>query len=35
VKASHRDLDEERTTEGNPFHPRTRAEPGEPGTIDE
>ncbi|MGW0017699.1 CocE/NonD family hydrolase [Rhodococcus sp. NPDC003382] len=34
LKASHRELDE-RTTEGNPFHPHTRAVPVEPGTIEE
>ncbi|HZB20109.1 MAG TPA: CocE/NonD family hydrolase [Blastococcus sp.] len=35
LKASHRELDEERTTEGNPFHPHTRAVPVEPGVIEE
>src|SRR5690606_15881922 len=35
LKASHRELDEERTTEGNPYHPHTRAVPVEPGTIEE
>ena len=35
LKASHRELDEERTTEGNPYHPHTRAVPVEPGTIQE
>ncbi|MPV89539.1 CocE/NonD family hydrolase [Georgenia ruanii] len=34
LKASHRELDE-RTTEGNPYHPHTRAVPVEPGTIEE
>jgi predicted acyl esterase len=34
LKASHRELDE-RTTEGNPYHPHTRTEPVEPGTIQE
>ncbi|MGW4338037.1 CocE/NonD family hydrolase [Rhodococcus koreensis] len=34
LKASHRELDE-RTTEGNPHHPHTRALPVEPGTIEE
>ncbi|MEU4886724.1 CocE/NonD family hydrolase C-terminal non-catalytic domain-containing protein [Streptomyces xinghaiensis] len=35
LKASHHELDEERTTEGNPYHPHTRAVPVEPGTIQE
>ncbi|RAN76738.1 X-Pro dipeptidyl-peptidase [Bacillus sp. SRB_336] len=35
LKASHRELDEERTTEGNPYHPHTRTVPVEPGTIEE
>ncbi|WP_239067503.1 CocE/NonD family hydrolase C-terminal non-catalytic domain-containing protein [Actinomadura bangladeshensis] len=35
LKASHRELDGERTTEGNPYHPHTRAVPVEPGTIEE
>ena len=35
LKASHRQLDEERTTEGNPYHPHTRAVPVEPGQIEE
>ncbi|MFG1945437.1 CocE/NonD family hydrolase [Nonomuraea sp. NPDC048826] len=35
LKASHRELDEERTTEGDPYHPHTRAVPVEPGTIEE
>jgi uncharacterized protein len=35
LKASHRELDEERTTEGNPYHPHTRAIPVEPGTVEE
>ncbi len=34
LKASHRELDE-RTTEGNPYHPHTRAVPVEPGVIEE
>lgn len=34
LKASHRELDE-RTTEGDPHHPHTRAVPVEPGTIQE
>ncbi|MFD1505620.1 CocE/NonD family hydrolase [Georgenia yuyongxinii] len=34
LKASHRELDE-RTTEGDPYHPHTRAVPVEPGTIEE
>jgi predicted acyl esterase len=32
LKASHRELDD-RSTEGNPYHPHTRAVPVEPGTI--
>ncbi|BFO18709.1 hypothetical protein SHKM778_50970 [Streptomyces sp. KM77-8] len=35
LKASHRELDEERTTEGDPYHPHTRAVPVEPGKIEE
>lgn len=35
LKASHRELDEERTTEGNPYHPHTRTVPVEPGKIEE
>ncbi|MGV9906994.1 phosphotriesterase family protein [Streptomyces sp. NPDC003388] len=35
LKASHRELDEERTTEGDPYHPHTRAVPVEPGRIEE
>ncbi|MGW9405795.1 CocE/NonD family hydrolase [Arthrobacter sp. NPDC055585] len=35
LKASHRELDTERTTEGNPYHPHTRAVPVEPGKIEE
>jgi len=35
LKASHRELDTERTTEGNPYHPHTRAVPVEPGTVQE
>ncbi|MFW0785884.1 CocE/NonD family hydrolase [Gordonia sp. CPCC 206044] len=34
LKASHRELDE-RTQEGNPYHPHTRAVPVEPGTVEE
>ncbi|MGO4596321.1 CocE/NonD family hydrolase [Terrabacter sp. 2RAF25] len=34
LKASHRELDE-RTTEGNPYHPHTRAVPVEPGVVQE
>lgn len=34
LKASHRELDE-RTTEGNPYHPHTRAVPVTPGRIEE
>lgn len=34
LKASHRELDE-RTTEGNPYHPHTRAVPVRPGEIEE
>ncbi|MCK6210443.1 CocE/NonD family hydrolase [Georgenia sp. EYE_87] len=34
LKASHRELDD-RTTEGNPYHPHTRAVPVEPGAIEE
>ena len=34
LKASHRELDK-RTTEGNPYHPHTRAVPVEPGKIEE
>ncbi|MBB3001532.1 MAG: CocE/NonD family hydrolase [Paraburkholderia tropica] len=34
LKASHRELDE-RTTEGNPYHPHTRSVPVEPGVINE
>lgn len=32
LKASHRELDD-RSTEGNPHHPHTRAVPVEPGVI--
>ncbi|MFD5122226.1 CocE/NonD family hydrolase [Streptomyces sp. NPDC058385] len=35
LKASHRELDEERTTEGDPYHPHTRAVPVEPGKTQE
>ncbi|MFE7398662.1 CocE/NonD family hydrolase C-terminal non-catalytic domain-containing protein [Streptomyces sp. NPDC057557] len=35
LKASHHELDEERTTEGNPYHPHTRAVPVEPGKTEE
>jgi predicted acyl esterase len=34
LKASHRELDD-RTTEGNPYHPHTRAVPVEPGAVEE
>jgi uncharacterized protein len=34
LKASHRELGE-RTTEGDPYHPHTRAVPVEPGRIEE
>lgn len=34
LKASHRELDE-RSTEGNPYHPHTRSVPVEPGVITE
>lgn len=34
LKASHRELDD-RTTEGNPYHPHTRSVPVEPGAIEE
>lgn len=34
LKASHRELDD-RTTEGNPYHPHTRAVPAQPGKIEE
>ncbi|VCU68173.1 Cocaine esterase [Pigmentiphaga humi] len=34
LKASHRELDP-RTTEGNPYHPHTRAVPVTPGKIEE
>ncbi|MEU7393845.1 CocE/NonD family hydrolase [Streptomyces albogriseolus] len=35
LKASHRELDEERTTEGDPYHPHARAVPVEPGKVEE
>ncbi|MET4059518.1 putative acyl esterase [Arthrobacter sp. UYP6] len=35
LKASHRELDTERTTEGNPYHPHTRSVPVEPGQVEE
>jgi predicted acyl esterase len=35
LKASHRELDEERSTVGSPVHPHTRAVPVEPGVIEE
>ncbi|WP_313896909.1 CocE/NonD family hydrolase C-terminal non-catalytic domain-containing protein [Streptomyces sp. GC420] len=35
LKASHRELDEDRTTEANPYHPHTRTVPVEPGKIEE
>ncbi|MBY8861916.1 CocE/NonD family hydrolase [Nocardia sp. CA2R105] len=34
LKASHRELDD-RTTEGNPYHPHTRSVPVQPGVIEE
>jgi predicted acyl esterase len=34
LKASHRELDD-RTSEGNPYHPHTRAVPVQPGKIEE
>lgn len=34
LKASHRELDE-RTAEGDPYHPHTRTQPVEPGVIEE
>lgn len=34
LKASHRELDD-RTTEGSPYHPHTRAIPVEPGAMEE
>lgn len=35
LKASHRELDMERTSEGDPRHPHTRSVPVEPGSIEE
>ena len=35
LKTSHRERAEERTTEGNPYHPHTRAVPVVHGTIEE
>ena len=35
LKASHRELDTERTAEGNPYHPHTRSVPVEPGKVQE
>ena len=35
LKASHRELDLDRTTEGNPYHPHTRAVPVTPGVVEE
>ncbi|WAX78153.1 CocE/NonD family hydrolase C-terminal non-catalytic domain-containing protein [Streptomyces sp. KMM 9044] len=35
LKASHHEFDEERTTEGDPFHPHTRAVPVEQGRGEE
>ncbi|MDO5533542.1 MAG: CocE/NonD family hydrolase [Propionibacteriaceae bacterium] len=35
LKASHRELDLERTTEGSPVHPHTRAVPVTPGEVNE
>jgi uncharacterized protein len=34
LKASHRELDE-RSSDGNPYHPHTRSVPVEPGVINE
>ena len=35
LKASHRELDEERSEVGSPVHPHTRAVPVEPGVVEE
>ena len=35
LKASHRELDEERSELGSPIHPHTHAEPVEPGVVEE
>ncbi|GAA1853999.1 CocE/NonD family hydrolase [Brevibacterium marinum] len=35
LKATHRELDEEKTSPGDPYHPHTRAVPVEPGVINE
>ncbi|WP_166827665.1 CocE/NonD family hydrolase [Brevibacterium limosum] len=35
LKATHRELDEEKTSPGDPHHPHTRAVPVEPGVINE
>ena len=35
LKASHRELDEERSEYGSPIHPHTRAVPVEPGVVEE
>lgn len=35
LKASERELDPERTTEGDPWHPHTRKIPIEPGVVEE
>lgn len=35
LKASHRELDEQRSTEGNPYRSHARAVPVEPGKIEE
>lgn len=35
LKASHRELDSERSSEGNPYHPHTSQTPVEPGAIEE
>ena len=35
LKASHRELDLERSTEGSPVHPHTREVPVESGTVEE
>ncbi|MFK0004543.1 CocE/NonD family hydrolase [Paenarthrobacter sp. NPDC090522] len=35
LKASHRELDGERSSEGDPYHPHTRSVPVEPGQVEE
>jgi putative CocE/NonD family hydrolase len=35
LKASHRELDDDRSAPGDPYHPHTRAVPVEPGAIEE